>query len=125
MKPLSVALLGVAAVAVLAPAAAARAKLPQDGISLVGPARHPSDLAGRGVLLETFPNPRGVPSYVAIRTERHRYDLQEDGAEGLYDLRLDPWELASKHADPAYARVKAILASRLERLRTCRGAAAA
>ena len=45
----------------------------------------------------------------SIRTERYRYDLQDDGQEGLYDLKRDPWELQSVHADPRYAQIKAIL----------------
>ena len=63
-------------------------------------ARKPSLLDGRGVLLETFENPRGAPPYASIRTERYRYDLQFDGQEFLYDIKLDPWELESKHNDP-------------------------
>ena len=99
----------------------ARPGLPQDGRSLVSAARRPSLLDRRGVLLETFENPRGVPPYTAIRTERYRYELSAIGDEGLYDLRLDPWELESKHADPRYAAIKAILSRKLAALRNCRG----
>ena len=72
-------------------------------------------------LIETFENPRGVPSYTAIRTKRYRYDLQEDGQDGLYDLKLDPWELESVHDDPRYAAIKAALQEALARLTTCAG----
>jgi arylsulfatase A-like enzyme len=101
----------------------ARATLPQDGLSLVGAARRPSTLRRRGVLIETAPNPRGVPPYASVRTQRYRYDVTTDGSgvEGLFDFKRDPWELQSVHADPAYARIKGILAAALRRLRTCSG----
>jgi arylsulfatase A-like enzyme len=101
--------------------AGARPRLPQDGISLVAAARRPSRLDGRGVLVEAFTNPRGAPPYSAIRTERYRYDAMDGGIEELYDLKLDPWELESKHDDPAYAKIKAILKSKLEKLVGCKG----
>jgi arylsulfatase A-like enzyme len=101
----------------------AKPKLAQDGISLVRALRTPSLLDGRGVLLETFENPRGVPAYKGIRTERYRYETAENGAEGLYDLRRDPWELESRHADPRYAAIKKILVRNLAKLVGCRGAA--
>ena len=99
----------------------ASATLPQDGVSLLRAARKPSRLAGRGILLETFTNPRAAPPYAAIRTERYRYELWSDGQEGLYDLKRDPWELQSRQADPRYARIKAILAGALAKLKTCKG----
>jgi arylsulfatase A-like enzyme len=97
-------------------------KLPQDGMSLLRSARKPSRLKNRGVLIETFDNPRGVPSYKSVRTARYRYDLQEDGQEGLYDLKLDPWELESVHDDPRYAAIKSILRAYLEGILDCKGA---
>jgi N-acetylglucosamine-6-sulfatase len=100
----------------------ARPGLPQDGTSLLPAARRPSLLDGRGVLLETFPNPRSAPPYRSIRTERYRYDRYDDGSEQLYDLEADPWELRSRHADPRYAVVKSRLARALARLASCRGA---
>jgi arylsulfatase A-like enzyme len=99
----------------------AKPTLPQDGISLVPAARKPSRLDGRGVLLETFTNPRGAPPYAAIRTQRYRYEAWRNGQEGLYDLALDPWELESAHNDPRYARIKGILAGALAKLQTCAG----
>ena len=97
------------------------ATLPLDGVSLLRAARDPDRLDGRVALIETFENPRGVPSYTAIRTKRYRYDLQEDGQDGLYDLKLDPWELESVHDDPRYAAIKAALQEALARLTTCAG----
>lgn len=94
-----------------------------DGISLLDAARKPKTLSDRGALLETFPNPRGVPSYIAVRTKRYRYDQQDDGQEGLYDLKRDPWELESVHDDPRYDRIQAILRDAAEDLAACSGAA--
>jgi N-acetylglucosamine-6-sulfatase len=105
----------------IAAIAGAKTVLPQDGRSLLPVARKPSLLNGRGVLLEGFPNPRNAAPYTSIRTQRYRYDLQSNGEEGLYDLKLDPWELVSKHNDPAYAAIKAILAKKLTQLATCQG----
>jgi N-acetylglucosamine-6-sulfatase len=119
---------GVASNADLSPTildlAGARATLPQDGVSLLKAARDPARLRRRGVLIQTAANPRNVPPYASIRTERYRYETTTDGSgvEGLYDLERDRWELQSKHADPAYARIKTILSAALQRLRTCRGA---
>ncbi len=85
-------------------------------------ARHRKLLAGRGVLIETASNPRGVPPYKSIRTKRYRLDVTAGGAfEGLFDLKLDPWELQSVHDDPRYAEIHDILRSALDRLATCRG----
>jgi arylsulfatase A-like enzyme len=119
---------GIASNADLAPTildlagARRKATLPLDGVSLLRAARDPDRLDGRVALIETFPNPRNVPAYKSIRTKRYRYDLQEDGQEGLYDLKLDPWELESVHDDPRYAAVRAILAEALARLASCGGA---
>jgi N-acetylglucosamine-6-sulfatase len=99
----------------------AKPKLAQDGISLLRALRTPSLLAGRGVLLETFENPRGVPPYTAIRTERYRLEVSEAGFTGLYDLKLDPWELESKHDDPRYDKIEAILRRKLAALTNCKG----
>ena len=41
--------------------------------------------------------------------------------KGFYDLKVDPWEMESKHNDPAYAAVKAKLAAALAKLETCKG----
>jgi N-acetylglucosamine-6-sulfatase len=103
--------------------AGATPKLTQDGESLLDAANDPSKLHDRGVLIETFDNPRGVPPYSAIRTDRYRYEKQKGGeVEGLYDLALDPWELQSLDKDPRYAKIKAILKAQLSKLDTCKGA---
>jgi arylsulfatase A-like enzyme len=101
--------------------AGARATLPRDGVSLLRAARRPRSLDGRGVLIETAPNPRGVPPYRSIRTRRYRLDVQQGGQVGLYDLERDPWELQSVHDDPRYAQIQEILRAALDRLATCKG----
>lgn len=106
----------------IAQIAGAKATLPQDGRSLVPVAHRPKLLDGRGVLLEAFDNPRGAPPYTAIRTQRYRYEKQVGTeAEELFDLQLDPWELQSVHADPRYAKIKAILIAGMEKLVDCQG----
>jgi arylsulfatase A-like enzyme len=116
---------GVVVNADLAPTIAditgAKPKISQDGVSLLRALRTPAVLKGRGVLLETFENPRGVPAYTAIRTERYRYEVTETGVEEFYDLKLDPWELESKHDDSEYAAIKKILRGKLAKLRNCKG----
>ena len=49
------------------------------------------------------------------------YAEHDTGEKELYDLQKDPFELQSRHDDPAYASVKAELAKRLEALRDCAG----
>jgi hypothetical protein len=44
---------------------------------------------------------------------RYRYAEYGNGEQELYDLARDPYELESRHADPAYTSVKADLALRL------------
>ena len=62
----------------------------------------------------------GVPSYAAVRTQRHLYVEYKAGERELYDLTTDPYELHSIHdsADPALISA---LDSRLDALRNCSG----
>ena len=48
---------------------------------------------------------------------------RSNGDRELYDLRKDPEELQSQHANPAYDALKAALATRLHNLVSCAGAA--
>jgi hypothetical protein len=43
------------------------------------------------------------PSYCAVRTTRNKDVRYARGEEELYDLQTDPFELQSRHADPAMA----------------------
>ena len=62
------------------------------------------------------------PTYKAIRTERYVYAEYNNGDRELYDLQNDPYELQSLQNRPAYASVKATLATRLHNLKDCAGA---
>jgi arylsulfatase A-like enzyme len=107
--------------------AAAHAKpgLPQDGRSLLPLFADPGLEWGRDILLERGPGASGTgpPLYSAIRTPRYVYAEYTTGERELYDLRADPDELQSLHADPAEGPLMAELSARLARLRTCAGAA--
>jgi N-acetylglucosamine-6-sulfatase len=86
----------------------------QDGRSLLPFASDRLKQSGRDILLET-------PSYSAIRTPRYEFVQYSTGEQELYDLVADPNQLTSLHADPRHAALKADLAARLQRLRTCAG----
>ena len=103
--------------------------------------RRPSRRSDRAILLETGqtvdsgdldqdggpgvtrPALRRIPTYRAVRTERFKYVEHSTGDRELYDLRRDPDELRSVHADPDYARTLAALRRELVRLRRCKGSA--
>jgi arylsulfatase A-like enzyme len=77
---------------------------------------------GRDLLIESgpFSDPKRR-SYAAIRTPQYLYVEHSTGEKELYDVRRDPWQVDSRHADPAYASIMAELARRLANLRTCVG----
>jgi arylsulfatase A-like enzyme len=60
--------------------------------------------------------------FFGIHTARYVYAEYLNGDQELYDLQVDPFELESKHADPAFASLKAQLHNHLVRLKTCAGA---
>lgn len=62
-------------------------------------------------------------AYEAIRTRRYLYVRYLTGGRELYDLRHDPYELRSRHADPAYGETMAFLDERLDELQRCAGEA--
>ncbi|WP_320672154.1 sulfatase family protein [Patulibacter defluvii] len=118
-----------------------RARWPLDGRSLLDHLRPRlrAQLEQRPMLQEIGPSAAGgdldqdggsvgvrlsgprIPQYWGVLQSGIRYVRYEDGSEELYDLRRDPDELASKHADPSYAATKRALQTELERLRHCRG----
>jgi N-acetylglucosamine-6-sulfatase len=118
----------------LAPTIAAFAKAKSgrlmDGRSLLPLIRDKRGERGRGILLETFFNadpeddPETPPTnYQAVRTDRYLFARYGTGEEELYDLFIDPFELQSRHGDPAYAAVKGALAGLLGQLQDCAGSA--
>jgi N-acetylglucosamine-6-sulfatase len=95
--------------------------LPQDGKSLF-------DVIGAGdrardVLIENhIANPDvGWTPYMAVRTRRYLYVEYSTGERELFDLQVDPHQLESRHADPAYDEIRERLDLRLEELRACSG----
>jgi N-acetylglucosamine-6-sulfatase len=90
--------------------------LVMDGRSLLPLAQRPSLGRGRQLLIENVQF-----GYTAIRTRRYLYALHDNGRKELYDLRVDPYELRSRHGAPAFAQLKARLAARLAHLRDCAG----
>jgi N-acetylglucosamine-6-sulfatase len=73
---------------------------------------------GRDLLVEAA---AGQTSFAALRSRRYLYVEWASGERELYDLVVDPNQLLSRHADPAYDAIEAELARRLANLRTCRG----
>ena len=77
----------------------------------------------QGVYLRTEVDPGEVieedavlPDYVGVRDVAHGFSYieYETNEVELYDLRVDPDQLANKAADPAYGAVRATLAARLD-----------
>jgi N-acetylglucosamine-6-sulfatase len=91
----------------------------EDGVSLLRYWRDGGLELGRDLLVDNMP---GVTHFDAIRTRNFIYAEHANGDRELYDLRKDPFELQSEHANPAYDALKASLAARLHALVTCAGA---
>jgi hypothetical protein len=91
-----------------------------DGRSLLPLAADPGRELGRDLLIERGP---GTPAnvFTGLRTRNFFYAEYGNGDTELYDLRRDPFELQSRHADPAYAALRASFSRRLHALRACRG----
>jgi N-acetylglucosamine-6-sulfatase len=95
--------------------------LEMDGRPLLPLALDPAEGQDRTVLIEGVGAGIDKPSFKAARDRRWLYVEHAGGERELYDLETDPFEVSSRHADPALARVRADLASRLARLRDCTG----
>jgi N-acetylglucosamine-6-sulfatase len=100
----------------------ARARRVMDGRPLLPLALDPDQGKDRTLLIEGYGEGKGKPPFTAVRDPRWLYAEYKNGDRELYDLRSDPAELRSLHADPASAAVREDLARRLARLRTCAGA---
>jgi N-acetylglucosamine-6-sulfatase len=99
----------------------ARAGLEMDGRPLLSLALDPAEGQDRTLLIEGMGAGVDKPSFKAVRDRRWLYVEYPGGDRELYDLNNDPFELSSRHADPALAAVRADLAGRLDRLRACTG----
>jgi hypothetical protein len=58
-----------------------------------------------------------------VRLPGWLYVRYHGGSRELYDLRRDPNQLRSVHADPSYRRTRRVLGRELRRLIGCQGAA--
>jgi hypothetical protein len=85
-----------------------------DGRSLLPLMRDPLADFGRDVLFES-------DKYTALRTDRYVYVAYRKRERELYDLKTDPFQLRSRHADRALRDVRYELARRLSVLGTCFG----
>jgi N-acetylglucosamine-6-sulfatase len=97
-----------------------RSLLPQ--LRGAGPA-DPAVGPERAILVEIPRGYRVAPAYAGVRTQRYSYVEYVTGERELYDLQRDPYELDSRHADPAYIGVQAALQNALAALRACAGRA--
>jgi N-acetylglucosamine-6-sulfatase len=111
-------------------AADAKAGRRMDGVSLIPTIRRPKRRPKRAIEIEALrplfegniPNNAWDRPYRGVRTDRYTYVVwNETGEEELYDRRADPYELTNVAANPAYAGIKAALASKLARLNSCSG----
>jgi N-acetylglucosamine-6-sulfatase len=91
----------------------------EDGVSLLSFWRDGGKEIGRDLLIDNSP---GAGHFDGIRTQHYKYVEYANGDRELYDLRKDPYELQSQHANPAYDALKTSLAVRLHRLVACAGA---
>lgn len=91
------------------------------GIVVDGRSLLPVSTVVRPLLIETGPRPDGSRWYAAVRVPRFLYVEHSTGELELYDLQLDPYQLRSRHNDPAYQEVRASLAVELDRLMACAG----
>ena len=91
-----------------------------DGRSLLPVIARPNVSLGRDLLVERSP---GAGTFTALRAPAYLYVEHGNGEQELYDLGRDPFQLASRHADPAYAAIRQNLALRLDHLRACSGLA--
>jgi arylsulfatase A-like enzyme len=99
-------------------AANVRAGRVEDGTSLLPFWQDKGKETGRDLLIDNSP---GAGHFDGIRTQHYKYAEYANGDRELYDLRKDPYELQSEHANPAYAALEASLAARLHNLVTCKG----
>jgi arylsulfatase A-like enzyme len=93
--------------------------LTPDGISLVPYATSGKYRQKRAILLEV--SPTNANTFNAIRTTKWVYSALGSGEEELYNVKTDPLQLKSKHAQASLANKKAKLAASLDVLDDCAG----
>jgi hypothetical protein len=95
--------------------------LPQDGRSLLPLALNPAASMNRSVLIEQL-------GFKSVINDTYLYAEKDDGAKELYDLRegeatYNPYQIQSRHRDPAYSAVQTQLSQKVKSLSACSGAA--
>jgi arylsulfatase A-like enzyme len=85
-----------------------------DGRSLLPLAQSASVATDREILLEN-------QTSTAVRTPGYMYAEHPGGEAELYDLGADPFQLESRHDDPALASTRELLQRRLHELADCAG----
>jgi len=103
-------------------AAGARAGLTMDGRSLWPLFADPGVFWGRYLLQEGPLNDEAYSKFAALRTSRWLYVSYLRGADELYDLELDPYELTNLRASPEAAGIRKALRERLLPFESCAGA---
>ena len=74
-----------------------------DGRSLLPVIASPGMSLNRDLLVERGP---GQGTFTALRAPNYFYAEYGNGEQELYDLARDPYQLTSRHADPAYAALE-------------------
>ena len=99
----------------IADVANATPMIKQDGLSLMPLARDPAKKLRRDQILFE------ARSFAALRTKRYVYATYKGGAEELYDLGRDPFQVESLDESRRLEGLKRQLADRLDVLRRCSG----
>lgn len=103
-------------------AAQADAGLVLDGVSLLPQAGVTAVRTSRLIVIEAGPRTVDGPMYWrGVRHDRIKYVEWGTGEIELYDLRTDPYEIRSQHANPKYLKVLNYFAAELARLKDCAG----
>jgi hypothetical protein len=72
-------------------------------------------------MVEDSPLGGAATVFWSIRQGRYVYTEYGNGDRELYDLAVDSAEVASRHANPAYAAIRIRLADHLATMKTCAG----
>ena len=112
--------------ATLVRATGATPGLVMDGLALQDVVAHPEGYDDRAILINNWPTVTRPQSRIrhweGVRTTRYTYlEVPETSSVELYDRTIDPDQLESVHADPAYAAVRAYFAGVLDELLACAG----
>lgn len=76
-----------------------------EGLSLLPALRGEPATLRTDLLIEHLAGANPVPTYCAVRSRRWMYVRYADGAEELYDLRADPYQLENLAGEPSVAPV--------------------